>query len=176
MGSFALSGPAPAFTALLGGLLILACGPLEPGAARPVRVRRVLDGDTLELSAPPDARSPDEGPLDAARVRLLGVDTPEVAEGDRPGECFSAEAEADTRAQLEGQLVTLEYEPENRLRDVFGRLLAYVAREGEVHNERLIRAGFAVVYRRSPFRERSRYLDLEARARDAGAGLWSACR
>ncbi|MGV6807200.1 MAG: thermonuclease family protein, partial [bacterium] len=45
------------------------CAPFAPG--EPVAVSRVIDGDTLHL-------------VDGRRVRLIGVNTPEMGHGDEP--------------------------------------------------------------------------------------------
>jgi micrococcal nuclease len=72
------------------------------------------------------------------RVRLIGVDTPEVFGGEEP---CGQEASDFTTQQLEGQQVTLEIgeEPE----DPYGRLLAYVFVGNEFYNETLVSEGLA---------------------------------
>ncbi len=138
-------------------------------------VGRVIDGDTIVLSAGSGARAPDGRPLDGERVRLIGVDTPELATESRPAECFALEAKAFAEEQVGGRVVELEYDFGTGLRDPFGRLLAYVATSESVLNERLVVDGYAEVFRRFEFRERSRYLELEAEARRQRVGRWGAC-
>lgn len=140
-----------------------------------ILVARVLDGDTLVLSAGSSVRSPDGQPIDGERVRLIGIDTPEIAHDPEPADCFGDEAAAFTRQRLEGRLVTLEYDFSTGVRGDFGRLLAYVVIGDETFNETLLREGYAEVFRRFDFREKRRYLALEAEARRRGVGLWSAC-
>lgn len=91
-----------------------------PGVAPPethaaVTVRRVIDGDTIEVEFEDGA---------VARVRLIGVDTPETVDPRRPVQCFGAEASARTRELLDGQRVWLERDVSQT--DRFGRLLRYV--------------------------------------------------
>ena len=84
------------------------------------RVVEVVDGDTVVATL--SDRGVDEV------VRLLGVDTPETKHPDRPVECFGPEAEAFTRERFLGSEVELVFDVEHR--DVYGRLLAYVAMDG----------------------------------------------
>lgn len=140
-----------------------------------VMVGRVVDGDTIALSAPGDLRAPDQQPLDGDRVRFIGVDTPEVSHDGTPSDCFGDEARTFTRGRLEGRFVRLDYDFSGGLRDRFGRLLAYVVVDDEVVNEALVRGGYARVYREFTYREKSNYLALESEAQARRLGLWGAC-
>ena len=62
-----------------------------------VKVRRVIDGDTLELDNGED-------------VRLIGVDTPKTKHPKKPVERFGKEAAAFTKRFVEGQEVRLAYD------------------------------------------------------------------
>jgi micrococcal nuclease len=136
-----------------------------PGAGaqgEPRRVTRVADGDTLVLGR--------------ERVRLIGVDTPELARDGAPAECFGPAAHAYTRRFAGGERVRLELDAERR--DRFGRLLAYVrrARDGAFLNAALVRDGYATPLSIAPNdRYAGRLRRLARRARAAGRGLWSAC-
>ncbi|MEM7677378.1 MAG: thermonuclease family protein [Myxococcota bacterium] len=150
-------------------------------------VERIVDGDTLVVRAGPEVLTPDGRPLDGERVRLLGVDTPELRTPDGP-ECFAVEAQRLAIAELDGRRITLQFD-ETRCRppqDVaacrgdFGRLLAYIEYQSaddqpEVFNEVLLRTGHAAVLRGSRFRHRqsARYDELERTALMAGLGLWA---
>ena len=72
-----------------------------------VMVARVIDGDTFVTT-------------DSIRVRLLGVDTPEL----NKGEDFAVEAKELTECAINGKVVRLTFETETR--DIFNRVLAYV--------------------------------------------------
>ena len=131
------------------------------------RVERVVDGDTLELE-------------NSARVRLLGVDTPETVKPNHPVEPWGPEASAFTRSLIQGQDIRLEFDKERV--DRYGRYLAYVwyrdeaSGEEKLLNEELIRAGLgraATEFRYSDNMKR-RFRRAEEEAQAAGAGIWTA--
>jgi micrococcal nuclease len=133
--------------------------PQEAGAGA-VRVVRVVDGDTLLL---------DEG----VRVRLLGVNTPELEHDGQPEQPLGKEAAAFTRDFIGARKVTLEYDRERV--DDYGRTLAYVYVDGRMLNEALIEAGLSEAVTRHPYRSDRKTLfeKAEDRARDQGLGIWS---
>jgi micrococcal nuclease len=125
----------------------------------PFRVTRVLDGDTIVLN-------------NGERVRLIGVDAPEIHHTEIPVQRFAEEATEFLRRLAEGFACTLEYEPGN-MRDQYGRLLAYVFVEGRLANAEIIRQGYAYAYLRFPFRRQAEFVALEREARGRQQGLWS---
>lgn len=168
----------PTITILLGAVAGLALGaascdstlspPGGPSAdAGEGTVVVVIDGDTVDV----DVAGTTE------RVRLIGVNTPETVDPDRPAQCFGAEASAHTKALLPpGTPVRLERDAVAR--DRYGRLLAYVWRTDDnlLVNLDLVEGGFADAV---TFGDNEAIYDLlvgaEARARSQGRGLWSAC-
>ena len=135
---------------------------------RAFEVVRVVDGDTLDLRAP-DGASP------VTRVRLWGVDTPEMAgaEGRGDAQPLAAEAAALSRRLAEGRTVTLLLE-RHQMRGRFGRLLAYVRLpDGTLLNARLIEAGFSVADGRWNHSRHGGFERLEAEARSRGVGMWA---
>ncbi len=148
--------------ASLGGCGRTAEKPIDP----PVVVD-VLDGDTIVI---------DFGTV-SERVRLLGIDTPESVDPNRPVQCFGAEATAHLQELLPvGTTVLVERDVDAR--DRYGRLLAYVFRSDDdlFVNAALLRGGFADMAILPP---NTSYRDeLEAafaRARTEDAGLWAHC-
>jgi micrococcal nuclease len=139
--------------------------PSLPVAGAPlVPVTSVVDGDTIHVTF--DGR--DE------RVRFIGIDTPEVAHGGRPAECFGDRAADETRRRLGGRSVRLDFDVDRR--DRFGRLLAYVSDAEGLVNLALVRDGYAIVLTVPPdTRMADEFERAEADARAAGRGLWSAC-
>jgi micrococcal nuclease len=148
---------------VLATLLIfpLAWGGMHAGTSRNATIARVLDGDTIVLT-------------DGRRVRLVQLDAPETDED----ECYAAEAKGVlTRLLPYGTEVEIETDPALDKRDRFGRILAYVERDGTNINLELVREGAA-----SPYffhADRGRYaLDLlqaADEARQLQRGLWAAC-
>ncbi|MFP5220446.1 MAG: thermonuclease family protein [Actinomycetes bacterium] len=140
-----------------------------PHGAQGAVVVSVTDGDTVRLRG----RGVGPVPGEPTRVRLLLVDTPEVADG---GECFGGQA-ADRTEQLLPRGAEVRVEADRDLEDRFGRLLLHVWTDDGVNvGETLVAEGYATVLQLDPNR---RYLErFEAReqqARDARRGLWSAC-
>lgn len=140
----------------------------------------VVDGDTLEVRFP-------DGSTD--RVRLLGVDTPEVHAENEPEEfegvpdteaganCLREAGDSASAFVVERALdatVTLVFDPVADRRGSYGRLLAYVRLDGRDLNRRLIERGHARVYD-STFSRSDRYYDREATAQAERRGLWR-CR
>jgi endonuclease YncB( thermonuclease family) len=124
-------------------------------------VERVVDGDTIALGS-------------GTVVRLVQIDAPEV----RGSECYADEATATLGELLPpGTAVRIETDPALDRRDRYGRLLAYVFRNGENVNKTLVERGAASVW----FYEgdRGRYagdlLEAAEEAQAAGRGLWGAC-
>lgn len=134
-------------------------------ASGPHRVQSVVDGDTIKVTRAGRTTT----------VRLLGVDTPEVADPRKPVQCFGKEASTRTRTLLSGQSVYLEPGPEAV--DKYGRTLAYVwdTNQGLV-NLQLVADGYAHAYtydRARPGKYDPQLRAAERSARTAGLGLWS---
>lgn len=126
-------------------------------------VASITDGDTLRLVV--------DG--DELRVRLIGIDTPELRPS--PG-CFADEAtEALARLAPVGTRIGYEYDDDPQ--DRFERELMYLyAADGTFINLALVEDGYARERHYSPnFRYREQILEAGAAAQAAGAGLWGAC-
>lgn len=134
-----------------------------------VRVTRVVDGDTFVAFR-------DSPPFNAT-VRIIGIDTPEIAHPPEPAQCYGNEARSFTEL-LTDQLVWLTFD--NECFDRFDRLLAYVhigAGDGDLWERQLLRRGFATVLTVGGDRTYASQFEAdEAIAESEGAGLWSACR
>jgi micrococcal nuclease len=152
--------------------LVLAAGcashpesaPAPTGVGTSVPVLKVTDGDTLHVRY----QERDE------RVRLIGIDTPEVPWYGGAGECFGVEAGLYARRRLDGRTVSLVFDVNQR--DRYDRLLAYVYLGDELINLTLVRQGYATADPVPPDTRMSSAFDqAEGAARTAGKGLWSAC-
>ena len=142
---------------LVAGLALHSCGSAPRAYSPPpvsCVVERVGDGDTFTCR-------------DGRKVRLLGVDTPELGQGE-PGRLAH---EALRRLLPLGTAARLELDV--AARDRYGRVLAYVWTGSRMVNESLVRQGWAMLYTLPPnvkYAERLERAQKEARA--AGAGLW----
>jgi micrococcal nuclease len=137
---------------------------LVPNGSVTAVVLSTVDGDTIHVRV--DGRED--------KVRFIGVDTPEVDWYGHPGECYGAAAGTYTRHRLDGATVRLDFDV--RLRDRYGRLLAYVYLGDELFNRTLVERGYAT---NDPVPPDTRMEDVlasaENDARGAGRGLWSSC-
>lgn len=119
------------------------------------KVKRVIDGDTIELE-------------NGERVRYIGVDTPELSAPDSLGE----HARAINETLVGGKSVEIVLDVQER--DKYGRLLAYVYVDTLLVNAWLLERGYAKVLTIPPnVRHAERFLGLQQKAREAGVGFWS---
>ena len=144
-----------------------------------VRVTRVIDGDTLEVEAADGSRD---------KVRLLGVDAPEV---HGPNQALEYGRIIDTAClddwgvrarefaidELEGRIVRLVLDSGDEItfRELFsfGRLLAFVEVDGEDFNASLVRLGLARVFTERHNSREVQLGELQQQAQQVKAGLWS---
>lgn len=143
--------------------------------SRTAPVACVIDGDTLDINRCGDDTV-------GERIRLLGINAPEVASDEAPAECFGPQAEDALDDLLTGRDVRLEFDLE--CEDAFGRTLAWVFVEDEDEDEPinaslwLVENGLARIFDEFEFDD-IRYASLlrnaEESARASDAGLWGAC-
>ena len=126
----------------------------------------VMDGDTIEIDVP-------DGRYTHTRIRMWGVDTPEVQESGREPGHFGRQASLFAKLALQGKRVRLELAP-GRTRDKYGRVLAYVFDEqtGGLFNALLIETGHGYADRRFDHPRMNHFTRLEQQARLAKRGLW----
>jgi len=144
----------------------LALGLTLPAAQAEVfaaRVSRVLDGDTVALDS-------------GTHVRLLDIDTPEMARDGHPAQPGAQQARRALAALVEGRTITFQTARDPR--DVYGRTLAHAfTPDGGWVNGTLVRDGLAHVY---TFAGNALYapelLAHEDAARAARRGLWAQSR
>jgi len=134
--------------------------PPDPSTGEAATVEWVNDGDTLTLAG-------------GAKVRLVQIDAPELH-----SDCYGRAA---LRALIDltpnGTRVRLVADPELDERDVHGRLLRYVYRDGLNVNVELVRRGAASPYyfRKEHGGFAEELDDAVEDARDRRAGYWGAC-
>lgn len=143
----------------------LAAGPIRAECPRLpvdrwVGAVSVVDGDTLRLT-------------DGDRVRVVGIDAPELARDDRPGQPLGPEARDAAVAFLGPESrAGLVFGP--RKRDRYGRLLVHVyAESGTPLAAALVAAGLAFAIAVPPDTRLAECLArAEAGARQARRGVW----
>jgi endonuclease YncB( thermonuclease family) len=125
-----------------------------------VLVRSVIDGDTIDVAT-------------FGRVRLLGIDAPELGRGFDTPAPFASEARERLTSLILRHWVRIEQE--GAALDVYNRHLAYVMTDdGMFVNATLVREGLARVSARTPL---ARLQELQRAEREAQAfrrGMWGA--
>lgn len=136
-----------------------------PIAISETRVIRVIDGDTIVVLI--------NGIQE--KIRLIGVDTPEIFDPRGSAQCFGEEASEFTKSLLENQVVRLESDASQDDRDKYGRLLRYVfLNDGTFVNKEIITQGYGHEYTyRRPYRYQTDFKNAERSAREAQKGLWA---
>jgi len=137
---------------------------IDKGISKDVIVDSVFDGDTIEV------RDKD-GFTD--KVRLLGIDTPEVGNPDEGtvDEPFAQKAKNFT-FQLVSKTVTL-YISINQPKDDFGRTLGVIVYRDEVFNTKLLENGLATrLFLKNDLINYPVWEAKEVAARKANLGLW----
>jgi micrococcal nuclease len=130
-------------------------------------VVHVVDGDTLHLDVP-------DGRGRITKVRLVGIDAPEMGDAHRRAMHFADEATRFAKDQALGKMVTVYIDQQAGSRDKYARLLAYVALpDGRFLNEELLQGGYAYADTRFRHGYYHKYGQLEAGARAVKAGLWA---
>lgn len=122
------------------------------------KVKRVIDGDTIELE-------------NGEKVRYIGIDTPETKHPSKPIQYYGKEASEANRSLVEGKEVRLEFDVQQR--DKYGRLLAYVYVGDIFVNAWLVENGYAQILTIPPnVKYQDKFLELQKRAREEDRGLW----
>ena len=137
-----------------------------------ILVTRAVDGDTLVLE-------------NNKRVRLIGIDTPEMHESNklnrdaqRSGQAIEAikqlgrQSYEFTRKLVEGKRVRLEFDVERY--DKYKRILAYVYLfDGTFVNAKIVQEGYASLMTYPPnVKYADEFLKLYREARENKRGLW----
>lgn len=135
------------------------------GSGEAVFVRHIYDGDTLLLE-------------DGRRVRLLGVNTPELGNGKQPDQAFARAARQAVESFFtDGQQVWMQ--TDMQLLDRHGRLLAHVFKgesiaRGENLEQSLLEQGLAWHVAMPPNLQLAACLaSAEDKARHERLGLWA---
>lgn len=164
------TNPAPYYyeKALPTGTTTTTSSPTLPAQIRQrARVTRVVDGDTIDVRLRSGKQK---------RVRMIGIDTPEVYGGV---ECGGKKASSSMRRLAPvGTRVLLLSDPTQDRADRYGRLLRYVVKAGQDLNRAQVARGWArvYVYGNNPFRRVSTYRRAQRAADSHDRGIWRLCR
>lgn len=130
-------------------------------SAQLVKVKRVIDGDTIEI-------------VTGQKIRYIGIDAPELHDPRKKVECFAREAFEKNKQLVEGKTVKVEKDVSEV--DRYGRLLRYVFLDNLFINQYLIAQGYAFA---STFPPDVKYANIfkeaQKQAQEKNLGLWKKC-
>jgi len=130
---------------------------IDEGLTKMQRVKRVIDGDTIEL---------ENGKI----IRYIGIDAPEVSYND----CFGQKALNMNKELITGKMIELIQDVS--VKDKEGRYLAYVYVDGTFVNEYLVKNGYAFALSYAPDVKYSNLFSEHQRtAKYNRWGLWGEC-
>ena len=141
-------------------VLILIIPSISP--AGQFKVTRVYDGDTVKAL----------GHDIEIKIRLVGIDTPEISKGKRgTGQPYSQQA----KKYLASLVLNKTVDIKGYGLDRYNRILGVISHDGKNINLEMVKAGLAEVYRGKPPKgfDTAPYLEAEKRAREAKTGMWS---
>ena len=119
-------------------------------------VVKVVDGDTIDVNINNQTK----------RIRVIGINTPEVVDPRKTVECFGKEASEKAKSILLGKKVRLEKDPTQGDIDKYGRLLRYVFLEdGTDFGLLMIKEGYAYEYTYNiPYKYQKQYKQAQKEA------------
>ncbi|HEX9804879.1 MAG TPA: thermonuclease family protein [Candidatus Dojkabacteria bacterium] len=143
----------------------------EINAGEYYEVLKVVDGDTIQVNI--------DGSV--ARIRLIGIDSPESVDPRTPVECFGNEASDYLKSILEDNSVRLLPDPTQGDEDQYGRLLRYVyiknsdkPEEDTNIAELILQNGYAFEFTYdTPYQFQQKFQELEEEAMTNKRGLWN---
>ena len=132
------------------------------------QVVKVYDGDTITIS---------DG-FHEIRVRLIGIDTPEMNEKNPVLRNLADQAKDYLSSLILDQFIYLQLDHFNEKSmhlDKFGRLLAYIYRFSDnlFVNAQMIRMGFSQEYEKYAFEQLLYFRKLAAQAKAEKLGIWA---
>lgn len=123
------------------------------------QIKKIYDGDTLLLA-------------NGVKVRLLGINAPEVSKRDKIADVGGEEAKQWLIQKLQGTLIKLRYDVERK--DKYGRVLAYVFTKNNKHiNLQLVANGLATVSLYPPnLNYADQLISAQQQAESQKLGIW----
>jgi micrococcal nuclease len=147
-----------------------------PKSDKETVVMEVVDGDTLDIVTMDEVH----------RVRVLGIDTPEVHGKNTPNEFYlkntsknrkclakiGEKASNYAKQKVKGQKINLTKDPGSDNKGSYGRLLRYIEYNQTSLGKELLQKGYARVYN-SSFSKINEYRQIEKQTRKQRKGIWN---
>ena len=146
---------------VIGAIMVMAA----TGASEPAEVINVYDGDTITVEFEFGNK---------ARVRLIGIDAPEIASNVHgPASKYGPASRDHLISLIADKRVELEYDVEKY--DKYTRLLAYVFTADRVlANTQMLKDGYALLYTVPPnVKYVEEFKSAQKKARTNNKGLWA---
>lgn len=109
------------------------------------------------------------------KVRFLGINTPELAHGNKDEEPYAYEAKEYTCKKIKNaDKIILEFDPKSNKKDKYNRYLAWVFVDDKLLQEELIKKGLAdTKYLKNDYKYADVLKDANQRAIDGKKGIYS---
>ncbi len=119
----------------------------------PVKVTRIIDGDTFEVET-------------GEKVRLIGINAPEISD------IYGQESKEHLFILINDKIVELLNDNISNDKDRYQRLLRYVVLDGVDINKKMISDGFAFAYLKYNFSKSNEYKQSQLDAQETNIGIW----
>ncbi len=130
-----------------------------------VKFSKCIDGDTIKV-----VRNGEK-----ITVRLLAVDSPEIAKEDKPAEYYANEAAEFTCNKIKNaKKISLEYDKNSDKTDKYDRVLAWVYVDNELLQTLLVESGYAkVAYLYDDYKYADILKEKQVLASTKELGIWN---
>lgn len=130
-----------------------------------VSLVKIIDGDTIDVNL--------NGKTE--RVRLIGIDTPEMNDYRSEIQCFAQEAKTKAQVLLTNSSFTLQPDSTQMDRDKYNRLLRYVIFSDKSNLAKLlIEQGYGYEYTYNvPYKYQQEFKNAQKTAKNNQRGLWN---
>lgn len=130
-----------------------------------VKYAACIDGDTFKVYLNNEVKT----------IRLLAVDTPEIAKNDKPADYYANEASEYTCKKIKrAKKIVLEYDNNSDKQDKYDRVLAWVFLDGNLLQTDLVENGYAkVAYLYNDYKYTDKLIEKQELASAKNIGLWN---
>ncbi len=143
-------------------LLLVGCSNTETNSNLiSARVKRVISGQTLEISA-----IASDNASQTTKVRIIGIDAPDLKQSP-----WGAAAKQRLTELVADETIQLELEELNT--DSFDRLLAHIWHNGTSIGEQLVKEGYVLADTKYPHKYSQDFVNAREYARLLGYGIWN---